>query len=108
MPAGQPRKYRSAEALQSAIDKYFVGQDDRERPYTITGLATAIGLDRKALIEYGSTAEYSNTIKAARARVKNSVEERLLQGGQAAGAIFWLKNNDKWQDKQEIEHSGSI
>jgi hypothetical protein len=106
---GRPRKYRSAKQVQQIIDEYFAGQDARERPYTITGLALALGLDRPQLLSYGRTDEFYNTIKEAKAKVQSSVEEKLLmQGAPAAGVIFNLKNNFGWRDKTETEVSGQM
>jgi hypothetical protein len=34
------------------------------------------------------------------------VEENLVEGKNAAGPIFWLKNHAGYRDKQELEHTG--
>ena len=73
-------------------------------PYTITGLAIELGLDRKALINYSEKDEFSNTIKKAKTIVENWLEEHLISGqGNATGIIFNLKNNYNWRDKQEVD-----
>ena len=46
--------------------------------------------------------EYSNTIKKAKRRIQAEYEELLYQKGSNTGAIFTLKNNYDWKDKQEI------
>ena len=43
-------------------------------------------------------------VKAIRAHLEDHWEMRLA-GGNAAGTIFWLKNQG-WSDRQELEHSG--
>jgi hypothetical protein len=99
--AGRPRKYKSVEEMQIAIDAYF----ENEEHYTITGLALALGFtSRLALIRVeGYGKEYSNAIKKAKLKVENFYEKKLT-GQSAAGIIFALKNFE-WSDKQEIQHS---
>ena len=96
---GRPLKYETEEKLSQAIEKYF--KETPEREWTITGLAMTIGLDRKALIEYGNKEEFSNTIKNAKDRVQIAYEKDLRRYGRS-GDIFALKNFG-WRDKQEVE-----
>lgn len=96
---GRPRKYANEEELSKAIEEYFNSRPEIE--WTITGLAMTIGLDRKALIEYGSKDEFSYTIKRAKERVQESYEKSLRKNGRT-GDIFALKNFG-WTDKQEVE-----
>jgi len=107
MPAGRPMKFKSVKALQDAIDDYFDNCIAEKRPYTMSGLAYAIGVSRVTLLNYKRTEGYEkffSTIKKAKARVENHVEEILLNGRATAGAIFNLKNNfDDWKDKTEFE-----
>lgn len=99
---GRPAKYKSKEELQEKINKYFEQCRKNNKPYTVTGLALALDLDRKALINYGKNEEFSNTIKKAKAIVENYLEENLVSGqGNSTGIIFNLKNNYGWKDKQE-------
>jgi hypothetical protein len=118
-PEGKPRKYKTREELQKVVDDYFNTNDSRLKtfvdkdgnettalvpaPYTISGLARAIGLDRAQIIEYGNNQEYYNVIKDARLRCQADVERRLLETSNQAGAIFWLKNNAGWRDEQIID-----
>lgn len=107
-PNGRPLAYKTAAELQVRIDAYFAERDDVDRPYTIYGLALALNMDRKRLIQYEARDEFHHAIKAAKDRIRASVEERILAGGQAAGPIFWLKNNAEWADKQQVEHTGNM
>lgn len=109
MAGGRPLLFQTVEELQKAIDKYFndclkdsVRLEDgtiRHRPFTITGLALALGTTRKTLIDYEDRDEYCNTIKLAKTRVEGYAEERLFTGA-ATGPIFALKNFG-WSDKSE-------
>lgn len=104
--------------MQSAIDEYFDYCDNRiqqvyskksdgvieiinPEPYTMSGLAYALGVDRDTILNYGKRDEFFGTVKRAREKVHRDVERRLMDGGQAAGPIFNLKNNFGWKDKTE-------
>lgn len=118
MPAGRPVKFKNVQELQDAIDEYFNWCDNRimhvyspkaeavievinPAPYTMAGLARRIGLSRQGLMEYKhKNAEFSDAIKAARQRVEEDVETRLLEKN-ATGAIFNLKNNFGYKDVKE-------
>ncbi len=107
---GRPRKYKNVEELQNLIDEYFTFCDKNKRPYTITGLALFLDMDRKQLLRYEKEYEdeFCHTIKRAKERVQEFVECCLFKKGIAAGVIFNLKNNFNWEDKQDLNHSGSI
>lgn len=118
---GQPRAIKTKEELQKRIDKYFndcdsriktfVDKDGNEttalvpQPYTMSGLAMSIGLDRARLLNYEreETKEYYYTIKLARQRVEADMERRLYETSNQAGIIFGLKNNYGWRDERVIE-----
>jgi hypothetical protein len=101
---GRPKLFKTPEELEEKINTYFYQCKEEERPYTMSGLAFALGIDRKTLINYGKDEEFFHTIKKARDFVEQYVEERLLtQSGVTTGVIFNLKNNFDWKDKQEID-----
>ncbi len=102
MPAGRPRKFKSPRQVVQLINTYFKECDDKEKKYTVTGLARALGITRETLLRYEDTAEFTNPIKAAKTRIEEQVEEMLLSGKSPAGPIFWLKNFG-WTDKQELD-----
>ena len=127
-PGGRPPMYTSVEEMQKKIDAYFEECDgkilfdpdgnpmrdkngrfirDDRKPYTITGLALALGFaTRKSLLEYEGKEEFVNTIARAKSRVERYAEERLFDKNGANGAKFSLANNFKgWSEKQQIEGS---
>lgn len=74
------------------------------KPFTITGLANALGMTRETLLRYGEQDEFSDTIRKAKQKVEEYVEERLFDRDGVNGAKFNLINNfNNWSDKQEID-----
>lgn len=74
----------------------------KQKPYTITGLALALDTSRETLLEYQERPEFVDTIKKAKDRCHNYVEDSLLTSN-PTGAIFNLKNNYGWKDKTEVD-----
>lgn len=103
---GRPPKYTEAEEMQKKIDKYFEDCKLNNRPYTITGLGLALDMSRQDLINYSKKEKFFDTIKRAKMRVENYLEERLINDSSATGIIFNLKNNYGWKDKQENVNVG--
>lgn len=134
-PGGRPLKYETVEELDRAIQNYFAEQDPHEtktlvetgrdskgnllydtrnvltdqKPYTMSGLARAVGLSRQGLIEYSNKDEFSDSIRAAKQRCEEYAESQLY-GPFANGAKFNLTNNYRnkfhdWSDKQAIDHT---
>lgn len=102
--SGRPLKYKSVKAMQEDIDKYFAECDENKRPYTVSGLAYALGTTRRTLLDYEEKDEYSHTVKKAKAKIELFNEEMLYNKDvSTTGVIFNLKNNYGWKDKQEIE-----
>lgn len=101
---GRPKKYSKAEELQNSIDKYFKDCDKKEKPYTMSGLAYALNIDRKTLINYSKEGEFFHTIKKAKQKVEQQLEENALIGkGNSTFTIFNLKNNFEWKDNVEVK-----
>lgn len=126
---GRPLKYKTPEEMQVEIDKYFDScfrpvrvfikdtnkyinlTDENEeiikeqyKPFTMSGLAYALGMSRQALLNYSERDEFVDTITQAKQRCEIYAEERLYDRDGNRGAIFSLSNNFKgWADKQQIE-----
>ena len=98
---GKPPYYDNPKDMQKACDEYFETCKENKEPYTITGLALALGFcTRKSLLDYSEKQEFVNIIKKSKLKVEQGYEIRL-SGGQPTGAIFALKNMD-WHDKTEL------
>lgn len=122
---GRPLKFNTPEEMQKRIDLYFLacklrqsgdmklidGLTDEELSIvdgiddiypTVTGLGLALDMSRHTLISYEEKDAFIHTIKKAKQRVENAIEQRLFHNN-ATGSIFNLKNNFDWKDKQEVD-----
>lgn len=104
---GRPPKFKTAEEMEEAIDAYFSECDEKSKPYTITGLAIACGFEsRQSIFDYSKKPEFSYTLKKAKMKVEEFLEQRLLENA-PTGTIFNLKNNFGWKDKTEQDQNVS-
>lgn len=103
--AGRPRAFKNVEEVKSKIDAYFNYCEEKEKPYTMSGLAYYLEIDRKTLLNYSKNEEFSPLIKKARNRVQMQLEEGLYRLGNNSGIIFNLKNNFDWKDKVEVKNT---
>ena len=94
----RPPKYTDVDILQQKIDEYFAEQDKHGKPYTIAGLCRACDMTRQSLLTYEGKPEFFDTIKKAKAKCEEYLEELLYVGKNPAGVIFGLKNNYGWTD----------
>ena len=101
-------KFKDEKELEKAIDNYFKNCDKKEKPYTMTGLAISLGIDRTTLINYGKRDLFSTLVKNAKAKVEEQLEESLYRLGNNSGVIFNLKNNYGWRDSVEINNSNEL
>lgn len=96
--------YTDVEKLQKDVDAYFKMCDKQEKPYTMSGLALALNMDRKTLYNYSQNDDFFPTIKKAKQRVEAQLEENALMNRyNPTFTIFNLKNNFDWKDKMEVE-----
>jgi hypothetical protein len=143
---GRPLKFTDPVALQQAIDAYFdlcdphlvdqlvesgINQKNEtiwasrkvmthQKPYTLSGLARAIGMSRTTLLKYEDPSTYPddipevdrqaimNSLAEARYRIEEFAEGNLYSP-YSNGAKFALINNYKgWADKVVQEHQGGF
>lgn len=123
---GRPKLFKSVDDITDKIDAYFSYCDNRIQqvysakadgvievmnaaPYTLSGLAYALGVDRKTLYNYSKDQDFFPTIKRARDRVEADIDERMSDKQTfTPGLIFNAKNNFGWVDQTKVEHSGEI
>lgn len=106
----RPPIFTTADEFTAAAEAYFDGREAQDKPFTVNGLALALGMTRETLLRYGEKDGFSDAVKAVRARLEDHWECRLA-GPNATGTIFWLKNQG-WSDKNETElygrHGGPV
>lgn len=100
----RPPIFETPEQFSDIAEGYFEDRDKADKPYTVNGLALALGMCRQSLLNYGEKPGFLDAVKAVRARLEDHWESRLA-GNNAAGTIFWLKNQG-WTDKTEQELYG--
>lgn len=99
---GRPLKFKSVKELEEKIDSYFA--DEKNKPWTITDLACWLDCDRRTLTNYENRDKFFPTIKRAKTKIEADIEKNALQGiYNPTFAIFNMKNNFGWQDKQEVK-----
>lgn len=117
--ANKPLKFKSPEELESRIEEYYKWANDNNKHITMSGLAWYLGTNRQTLLNYENSLDnnwlksvpddvkvrYVDSIKRAKQRIEMEYEEGLFNKNSAVGAIFTLKNNYKWVDKQEIQQT---
>jgi hypothetical protein len=109
MPAGRPfgtLKYDNVEDLEKGINDYFADCEKRKKPYTMSGLAYALNVDRRTLLNYSHKDNYFPAISRARARVEQDEEEGLNDKNRSNGMKFALSNNHPaWSDKMTLDQT---
>ena len=105
---GRKKLYSAASDMQKIIDKYFIECDEKGKPYTMSGLAYALDMDRRSLLNYSKDEDFFPTIKKAREKIEQQLEENALMGKtNSTFTIFNLKNNYGWKDQVEINKEGN-
>lgn len=113
---GKPKAFESVKEMQIKIDKYFKYCDSKTeilsdgkykyKPYTISGLCLYLNITRETLNAYSKLDEYSDTIKQAKNKIENWLEENSLIGlTNPTVSMFNLKNNFGWKDRTEVEQT---
>lgn len=101
---GRPKAFKNVEEVEKKINAYFNYCEEKEKPYTMSGLAYYLEVSRQTLVNYSNKDEYFDTIKKARDRVQMQLEENALSNkANPTFTIFNLKNNFDWKDKMEVE-----
>ena len=116
----KPPKFQDPDEFDKAIEDYFNSCIENEKPFTVTGLALALGCNPCTLRDYRDCMEndevlksldddiklqISTSVKRAYQICENYAEEKLLDAKVSKspiGYIFALKNFG-WKDKIEQE-----
>ena len=104
----RPKLYNSVDKLEKDIESYFKLCDKKKKPYTLSGLAYALDMDRKSLYNYSKDDKFFPTIKKAKQKIEQQLEENLYRLGNNSGIIFNLKNNFNWKDSVEVVDNNEL
>lgn len=129
MRKAKTMRYETPEALQEAVNSYFnkcfgtgyykgkVILDANGRPatvqtepFTVSGLARHLGIDRSTLLDYDSLSraglippEYAEIILDAKLRIQEYAEKRLYDRDGQGGARFVLEAGFGWITAKEAK-----
>jgi hypothetical protein len=104
MPGGRPPKWTDPKEVERLGLAFFEMCLKEKLPFTITGLALALGTWRSVLTDYEENDEFSATIKKLKSICENYAEQQAYMGKNPGGSIFILKNYG-WKDTQSIDHT---
>ena len=111
---GNPRRWRSAKALQAAVDAYFEECSEKGRVPSVAGLALALGfMSRQALARYTDRMHEENNddyvviVTSAKTRIEEANIQLAYNKEASAGARFMLQNGFNYSEKQEIGLNGN-
>lgn len=106
---GNPRRWRSAKALQKAVEDYFAECEEKGRVPSVAGLALALGfMSRQALYRYTdreneiNSDDYVTIITRAKLRIEEENIQLAYNRDASAGARFVLQNGFNYSEKQDI------
>jgi hypothetical protein len=102
-----PNQPLSVQDLINTISAYFDLVNRQNSSPTFTGLAMSVGLNRKQLKDFPSNNPFSPYLERAKQYVIDFAEKQLFEPKSSAGVAFWLKNNDDWVDKTEVNLTNS-
>jgi len=106
---GRPRLYESVEQLEQDIEKYFKRCDSKELPYTVAGLAYALGMSTDTLLNYEKRPGYElffGTIKNAKQRIEAyMIENGLIGNLDKTFSIFLAKANFGYSDQPQQQNT---
>ena len=113
-------KLTCAEDIDKVAIEYFNRCIEEDKYPTVTGFCFELGIDRHTFLKYENCLETGaykcleenvkkdmvTSIKRWKAYIESQYEDRLLNDGRSpVGALFLLKNNYGYVDKQEIEQT---
>ena len=106
---GRPKIFNDVKEVEEKINAYFNYCEEKEKPYTMSGLAYYLGISRQTLVNYSNQDQFFDTIKKARDKVQMQLEENALSNkANPTFTIFNLKNNFDWKDSNEVKTNVEI
>ena len=112
---GAPRRWKSAKALQEAVDQYFEQCAETQQVPCVPGLALHLGFTcRQALDRYTDRSgedpkdDFVGIITTAKSRIEMANLQLAYTRDASPGARFVLQNGFNYTDKKEISTRNEI
>lgn len=112
---GAPRRWKSAKALQAAVDDYFAQCEEKQQVPCVPGLALHLGFTcRQALDRYTDRSgedpvdEFVGIITRAKTRIEMANVNLAYNRDASPGARFILQNGFNYSDKHELTTRNEI
>lgn len=107
MARGRPRKFKTVEELQAAIDAAFARMEEEGHIPTMRRLEAYVGIDLNR--EAGRSKAFCAVVQRARERVIMEGESAALDGRMApAVSKIYLSTHGGYSVKTEVSVSGSV
>ena len=97
---GRPRAFNSVEELESKINDYFEYCNKENKPYTMSGLAYYLDVDRKTIVNYTKEEDFSYYPKEYKFPVSVSLEKKYARNQD--GKIFPIISKETKYDDGSI------
>jgi len=100
--------FQNEDELINRISGYFDFCNTNSKSPTFTGLALHLGFSRTKLKNFPTNhpeSPFAKIIEKAMQYIIDYAEQQLFSPKSSAGVIFWLKNNDEWVDKTDLQLS---
>lgn len=100
--------FQNEAELINRISSYFDFCNSNSKSPTFSGLALHLGFSRTKLKNFSSNHQqspFAPIIEKAKQYIIDYAEQQLFSPKSSAGVVFWLKNNDDWVDKTDLQLS---
>ena len=100
--------FQNEPELINRISSYFDYCNTIPHSPTFSGLALHLGFSRTKLKNFNQNhpqSPFAPIIEKAKQYIVDYAEQQLFSPKSSAGVVFWLKNNDDWVDKTDLQLS---
>lgn len=104
---GRPLKWQDPDDFERTGHEYIERCEAEKEPLTITGLALALGMSRRMLIEYEDRPAFHDIVNLLRTHCEHYAEKAMYTGRNPGGPIFALKNYG-WKDTIDLQVSPAL
>lgn len=87
-------RYETPEQMETLIKEYIEERTEKNKPFTISGIAKKLQIDIETLRNYSHKDEFLGLMKNIRLDLLNSYETKMLEDPKSFNAIkYYLENN---------------